>query len=71
LTFWELAMTDAADLFRGRLDQINGLRSLLAVLGSRMPWHEIEVSLAQEFARRVREGKRIEGWICSGRACRS
>ena len=54
-------MTDAADFFRGRLDQMIDLRHPLAVLASRMPWQEIEASLAQQFARRVREGNRIEG----------
>ena len=36
------------------------LRHPLAVLGSRMPWQEIEAGLASQFARRVREGKRVE-----------
>lgn len=54
-------MSDTADFFRGRLDQMIDLRHPLAVLGSRMPWQEIEASLAQQFARRVRDGKRLEG----------
>lgn len=54
-------MSDTADFFRGRIDQMIDLRHPLAVLGARMPWQEIEASLAQQFARRVREGKRVEG----------
>ena len=36
------------------------LRHPLAVLASRMPWQEIEASLAHRFARQVRTGKQIE-----------
>jgi IS5 family transposase len=38
-------MTDAADFFRSRLDQMIDLRHPLAVLASRMPWQEIEASI--------------------------
>jgi transposase, IS5 family len=41
------AMTD--DFFRNRLDQMIDLRHPLAVLANRMPWQEIEVSLAQRW----------------------
>lgn len=51
-------MTD--DFFRNRLDQMIDLRHPLAVLANRMPWQELEASLAHRFARRVRAGKRIE-----------
>lgn len=34
------------DFFRNRLDQMIDLRHPLAVLASRMPWQEIEASLA-------------------------
>ena len=54
-------MIDASDFFRGRIDQMIDLRHPLAVLASRMPWQEIEASLASRFARRVREGRRLEG----------
>ncbi len=54
-------MSDTADFFRGRIDQMIDLRHPLAVLGSRMPWQEIEASLAGQFARRVREGKPWDG----------
>ena len=47
--FWEFfessAMTD--DFFRNRLYQMIDLRHPLAVLANRMPWQEIEASLAQ------------------------
>ena len=51
-------MSDTGDFFRGRIDQMIDLRHPLAVLGSRMPWQEIEAGLARQFARRVREGQR-------------
>ena len=50
-------MSDTADFFRSRLDQMIDLRHPLAVLASRMPWQEIEDSVAHLFARRVRSGK--------------
>jgi IS5 family transposase len=54
-------MSDTADFFRGRIDQMIDLRHPLAVLGTRLPWQEIEASLAQQFARRARAGTRLEG----------
>lgn len=48
------------DFFRNRLDQMIDLRHPLAVLANRMPWQEIEASLAQRWARQVKAGKRIE-----------
>ena len=53
-----MPMTD--DFFRSRLDQLTDLRHPLAVLANRMPWQEIEASLAHRFARQVRTGKQIE-----------
>ena len=53
-------MTDAADFFRSRLDQMIDLRHPLAVLASRMPWQEIEASIARAVAKKVRAGKQIE-----------
>ncbi len=50
-------MRDTADFFRSRLDQMIDLRHPLAVLASRMPWLEIEASVAHLLARRVRSGK--------------
>ena len=52
--------TATDDFFRSRLDQMIELRHPLAVLASRMPWQEIEASIAQCFARQVRQGKKIE-----------
>lgn len=49
-----------ADFFRNRLDQMIDLRHPLTVLANRMPWQELEASLAHRFARQVRAGKRIE-----------
>ncbi len=49
-----------ADLFRNRLDQMIDLRHPLSVLVNRIPWQEIEASLAHLFARKVTAGKRIQ-----------
>jgi hypothetical protein len=57
-SFEDCAMTD--DFFRNRLDQMIDLRHPLAVLANRMPWQEIEASLAQRWARQVKAGKKIE-----------
>jgi IS5 family transposase len=56
-----LPMSDAADFFRCRLDQMIDLRHPLAVLASRLPWQELEANVAAMLARRVRAGKKIEG----------
>ena len=56
--FESSAMTD--DFFRNRLDQMIDLRHPLAVLASRMPWQEIEASLAQRWARQIKAGRKIE-----------
>jgi IS5 family transposase len=56
----EAHMSITADFFRNRLDQMIELRHPLAVLSNRMPWQEIEASLAHLFARQVRAGKKIE-----------
>ncbi|PVE44441.1 IS5/IS1182 family transposase [Limnohabitans planktonicus II-D5] len=57
---FEAHMSITADFFRNRLDQMIDLRHPLAVLANRMPWQEIEASLAHLFARQVRAGKKIE-----------
>ena len=54
-------MSDTGDFFRGRIDQMIDLRHPLAVLSARIPWQEIEASLAQQFARGIRDGQRVEG----------
>jgi len=64
------------DFFRARLDEMIDLRHPLAVLATRMPWSQIESSLAPLFVRDRRErGMRLEaagrGWMSSWRAgCR-
>ncbi len=49
------------DFFRARLDQMIDLRHPLAVLTRRMPWAQIEASLAPVLAHRDRAGHRVEG----------
>jgi IS5 family transposase len=57
---WENSVaTD--DFFRSRLDQMIDLGRPLAVLAKRMPWAQIEASLASVFAHKSRPGKVIEG----------
>jgi hypothetical protein len=58
-SFEDSTMVD--DFFRNRLDQMIDLRHPLAVLANRMPWQEIEASLAQRWARQAKAGKKIEG----------
>jgi len=53
-------MSDTADFFRSRLDQMIDLRHPLAVLSSRMPWQELEASVSHLFAKKVRAGKVID-----------
>jgi IS5 family transposase len=53
-------MSQINDFFRHRIDHLIDLRHPLAVLSSRMPWQEIEASLAHKFSRQVREGKQVE-----------
>jgi transposase, IS5 family len=48
------------DFFRGRLDQMIDLRHPLAVLATRMPWSQLEASLAPCFARLDRPGTERE-----------
>ncbi len=44
------------DFFRSRIDHMIDLRHPLAVLASRMPWQQIEASVAQLFSRKGRSG---------------
>jgi IS5 family transposase len=53
-------MTQVNDFFHSRIDQMIDLRLPLAVLASRMPWQEIEASLAHNFARKVKAGKQVD-----------
>ena len=50
---------DAAteDFFRARLDHMIDLRHPLVVLASRMPWQQIEASVAHLFSRKARSGQ--------------
>ena len=52
---------DAAsdDFFRARLDHMIDLRQSLAVLASRMPWQQIEASVAHLFSRRAHTGEAL------------
>lgn len=45
------------DFFRARLDGMVDMRHPPAVLARRMPWAQIEASLAPLFARKARSGK--------------
>lgn len=49
------------DFFRARLDGMIDLRHPLAVLARRMPWGEIEASLAPALSHRDRKGRLVEG----------
>lgn len=49
------------DFFRSRLDAMIDLCHPLAVLATRMPWAQIEATLAPIFARRAREGQAVAG----------
>lgn len=48
------------DFFRARLDTMIGMRHPLAELATRMPWAQIEASLAPAFAHRDRKGRLVE-----------
>lgn len=54
-------MSNTADFFRSRLDQMIDLRHPLAVLASRMPWQELAASIAHLFAKAVRAGGARQG----------
>ena len=51
--------SDAAteDFFRARLDHMIDLRHPLVVLASRMPWQQIEASVAHRFSRKAHAGQ--------------
>jgi transposase, IS5 family len=52
--------SDEVDFCCSRLDQRIDLRHPLAVLAFRMPWQEIEPSMAHAFAKRVRASTSVE-----------
>ena len=49
-------MGETLDFFRGRLDSMIDLQHPLAVLGTRLPWAQIEAELAPIWQRRSRDG---------------
>ena len=51
----------ATDMFRPRLDSMIDLKHPLAVLACRLPWDQIESTLAPFFERRNRSGRIIQG----------
>jgi len=56
-SFWEFSMFTCPateDFFRLRIDQMIDLRHPLAVLASRIPWQQIEASVAHLFMRKAR-----------------
>ncbi len=50
-----------ADFFRARIDAMINLNDPLAVLATRLPWNQIEASLAAKFERQERAGQILEG----------
>lgn len=55
------SFTDSAtaDFFRARLDHMIDLRHELAVLTSRMPWQQLEATLAHRLSRQAIAGKKL------------
>ncbi|WP_232834538.1 IS5 family transposase [Rhodoferax ferrireducens] len=49
------------DFFRSRIDAMINLSDPLAVLASRLPWDQIEASVAAKFERQARAGQILEG----------
>ena len=49
-------MSETLDFFRGRLDSMIDLQHSLAVLGTRLPWAQIEADLAPTWQRPSRDG---------------
>ena len=52
---------ETADFFRTRIDAMINLNDPLAVLATRLPWAQIEASLAVKFERPDRAGQGLEG----------
>ena len=48
------------DFFRARLDSMIDMRHPLAVLATRMPWAQIEASLAPLLAHKDRDGRLVQ-----------
>jgi transposase, IS5 family len=52
---------ETADFFRARIDAMIDLNDPLAVLATRLPWDQIEASVAAKFERQDRAGQVLEG----------
>ena len=52
---------ETADFFRARIDAMINLSDPLAVLATRLPWDQIEASVAAKFERQERAGQILEG----------
>jgi IS5 family transposase len=52
---------ETTDFFRARIDAMINLNDPLAVLARRLPWDQIEASLAVKFERQARSGQILEG----------
>ena len=52
---------ETADFFRARIDAMINLNDPLAVLARRLPWDQIEASVAAKFERLARDGQVLEG----------
>ena len=52
---------ETTDFFRCRIDAMINLRHPLAVLATRMPWSQIEATLAPKFEHKDRAGQLIDG----------
>ena len=50
-------MTNPSDFFRARIDAMIDMRHPLAVLATRMPWAQIEASIAPHLQRKTRTGR--------------
>ena len=50
-----------ADFFRARIQDMINLNDPLAVLATRLPWHQIETALAGKFERQARAGQVLLG----------
>jgi hypothetical protein len=58
--FWSAHPMATDDFFRARLDSMIDMRHPLAVLAMRMPWAEIEASLAPVLAHKDRSGRVVQ-----------
>ena len=54
-------MVQTSDFFRSRIDAMINLNDPLAVLATRLPWDQLEASVAAKFERQSRTGQVLEG----------